>query len=238
MEKWIGPGQCTMIKKEHGVVPIGEPAFHSRDPGRVCPSLIAGGSGVVMKLFALVLAVAVVVTLSPANAQTSGEQIQTLEIDCDGLSGTTLELCTQYCEAMDCDNPLSSNSATECANVFNEFSKMAGMAPPCLAFSACPCFDRDSLVTTFGNYQPLACDLRKRMSVLVACGIRLNYVSLNKMRCASFLMDPRVDLRSVEDLEPAVARACMRDIGDACFVLGAAFIPPCPGKGPWLKWIR
>ena len=64
--------------------------------------------------------------------------------------------------------------------------------------------------------------------MLKACESRGSYASTNVMRCSSWLMVPNVRLRRVEDLDPAVARACMREIENACIALGAADAMDCP----------
>ncbi len=179
-----------------------------------------------MKISVVVATVVLIVT--PALAQTTDGQTPSREMVCDGLSEAAFGLCTEYCEAMDCDDTSPLASATACAGVFNEFIGIAGVAPPCLSFSVCPCFDSQSLVATYGSFYPLSCTLKENVTVLKACESRGSYASTNVMRCSSWLMVPNVRLRRVEDLDPAVARACMREIENACIALGAADAMDCP----------
>ena len=116
-----------------------------------------------MKLSVLVATFALIVTSASPLAQTTDGQTPSQEMVCDGLSGDAFGLCTRYCEAMDCDDASPLASATACAGVFNEFAEIAGVAPPCLRFTACPCFSSYSLVANFGSYYPLTCTVREKM---------------------------------------------------------------------------
>lgn len=79
----------------------------------------------------LCLMIGSIVSLSnSAPAQTPDGETPAQEDVCSGEVGAAYGLCNAYREAMDCDGEYPQASDAACQRVFDQFVKIAGVAPP------------------------------------------------------------------------------------------------------------